>query len=312
MHKCGGILVSLLALSAPTWAQPSSVPEDAGASWTLPIPQQQTLTLSFEWPDGKARPSPADLSRGIILVKGTVNGKAGWIIVDTGTNRTVVNTAFLRRIGTAIEETDARVETGLTSSRAGAAKGAEFSVTDQFRFTADLAAVDLSAIEQQLGRPVAGILGLDLLENIAFVVSRRRDEIMFAKSGAINPRRPTAQRFAVANGIVAGAVDGSPVRLKLDTGSNDELSLNPAIWDTLADPDAKTTPTTSTDAFGTVLRTKSIDEVELAIGTYSRTLPATRRPTPDAQADGLLGFAFFESGSTLFDLGQNLIVYLPG
>ncbi len=304
-------LVALLALPAPTWAQPSSVQDDAGASWTLPDPQQQNLTLMFEWPDGTARPSPVDLSRGIILVKGSVNGKAGWIIVDTGTNRTIVNTAFLRRIGTGIDESDARVETGLTLSGAGTAKGAEFAVTDQFRFNADLNAVDLSAIEQQLGRPVAGILGLDLLENIAFVVSRRRDGIMFAKSGAINSSRTTAQRFTVAKGIVAAAVDGSPVRLKLDTGSNDELSLNPSIWDTLADPDAKTTPTTLTDAFGTVLQIKSIDDVRLAIGKYSRTLPATRRPTPDAQADGLLGFAFFGSGSILFDLGWNLIVYLP-
>jgi hypothetical protein len=204
------VLRTLFGLSLsvlPVFASPSSTPDSPDRP--APLLQQQTI--------------PIRVYRGFLVV---AEGHFGNIlqhqnfVIDTGTSPSIINS----RLAGAL---DLRMSAAVLASvgRDSNVKQALLAEIDIGPIRASALPVfvsDLSALEKDLGIPVAGVIGLDVLSKASFRLDYQKKRIEFGRfaPGGVAVRLPAGAGIAVAQ-VTWGGV---PVRLMVDTGS-DQLVL---------------------------------------------------------------------------------------
>jgi len=255
--------------------------------------------------------------KGWPFVKATApDGSERWLVLDLGAGATVLARDFLPA-DTAIE-TQSMTEysgaqkrllkyapggaTGAVESIAGAAVLEALEVPE---LSFEAARVDVMAsLPGAFGRPVAGILGLDLLRR-ARIVSLELDGEHPRLSLAHEPsEKPPAFEvpFSIVRShlVVAGTVNGTTVRFFLDTGSTDSIldeaaaavanvAWLPSKGTTAGGLDGGSVPIAPAAPTALTLGDRVLEPVAFQVSALATFAPL-RVP---GQAVGLLGNAFF-------------------
>src|SRR5579863_267903 len=193
-----GLSLSVL----PVFASPSSTPDSPDRP--APLVPRQTI--------------PIRLYRGFLVVAeghfGTILQHQNFLL-DTGTSPSIIN----RDLAVPL---DLRMSAAVLASvgRDSNAKQAVLPEIDIGPIRVHELPVfvsDLSALEKDLGIPIAGVIGLDVLSKTSFRLDYQKKWIEFGKftPGGITVSLPVGSGIAVAQ-VTWG---GTPVRMMVDTGS---------------------------------------------------------------------------------------------
>lgn len=181
-----------------------------------------------ELPPGGAR-LPARLQRGLWLVRAELPAVPGehLLLLDTGTDRLLLDLPLAHRTGLVAVEPDAvRTATGASVPSLRLGRLPWLRSGDVTFRDVDVAGVDLHALRETGGLPIAGIAGCDLFRQCLLELDyRRRTARVLPRSAA--PREgglPCADRLPRVH-AEAGGLD---LEVLIDTGFQHALAVPPA------------------------------------------------------------------------------------
>jgi len=164
-----------------------------------------------------------------VYLRGTVNGVATDIVLDSGAGATVVDAALAERLG--LEEEGGAV----TALGVGGTQGASFLGALDVELGALRLRVprpvklDLSGVHAQLGRDMPVILGQEAFRALVVDLDYPRARVAFRKPDGSEYEGPghTVPLLLAPDGrfLVEAEVEGRRAALALDTGSGDTLDL---------------------------------------------------------------------------------------
>lgn len=250
--------------------------------------------------------------RGLIFFQGTVNGEPATILLDNGSSHTVLDAGFARRIGLKIRETDKAARSGTGELPLGIAERVSIDVPHQLNFTGATGVVDLSAASAQMKHPVDAVLGADVIAHSALTIVPSRNMLMLVPSGSATPRTDAHSREIplVSGDQIEAEINGHPVLLQIDLGSNGVVTLSDTAWNRIFPNDGQATEGGSHRIEGTNLltRRKMGNKVTFAGSTVEGAPVDNSGPLPGNQ-DGLLGQGLLERAEIILDIpAKKLIV----
>jgi predicted aspartyl protease len=158
------------------------------------------------------------LHRGfLILVSGSIGPLQGLtFVVDTGVSRTIVSSAIADRLGLTgrpdevfvAGRSQSATRVDLPDLKLGPISSSSLSVL----------VMDLVALRKAFGKEIDAMVGLDVLRGHCFVVDYRHRRLIFSTvelNASILPFEPGSPYL-----VVTAKMDGEPVRLLVDTGTN--------------------------------------------------------------------------------------------
>jgi hypothetical protein len=146
---------------------------------------------------------------------GAGSGKENFIL-DTGTAPSIINERVARQLGL---KTYPSIFTAVGKSiRAQTATILEIELGPMRACSLPVQVQDLSRLERDLGVPVAGILGMDVLSNSSFRLDYDKKEIEVGTISRDGIPVPVNSRTGLAVALVK--IEGKPVRMLVDTGSD--------------------------------------------------------------------------------------------
>lgn len=290
-------VASALMLLLTASAAPQATPTVATKAETLRL----TLAIA-DW-----KPLSFELVRGVILVQATLNGRPATLLVDNGSARTLVDGAAAAQAGLRLSARSGGLQTGSARMTTQLADGLALDIPHVLAIHGSLPATDLSGMSAALGRPIAGVLGGDVLNRLAVLIRPTEKTIGLVASGGVNPP-VSAPRIPVAAGQVTAMIAGKPVRLAIDLGFNGAVRLTDEAWAAL--PGAAVA-SDRTDATG-VRHATQVKRAAFALGKVTTPeLPVDSGFSGIGGADGLLGYGFFKQAITAIDVSRGWLVILP-
>ncbi|WP_299196485.1 retropepsin-like aspartic protease [uncultured Erythrobacter sp.] len=284
-------LVSLLALACTALAVQAV---QASESSSTPSPPTTANTFEVDFlHSGSPELMPVDLSKGVVFFKALVNGQEVWILLDNGAANTVIDTSLAEAVGSdlTVLQNGIRAPSGQLETRV--ARQINLNIPTQIEFTADLYAVDFEPISARIGRRIGLVLGNDVLSNLTYVVDPQFSRVLFVPSGTMNLSGGNIQNLTMVNGVIDTLVDGKPARLKLDLGSNHQLTIFEHSWENFFSDNVGVERTMSADATGNVRASEVRQNTRLDVGRFSAIVRTTRLDHPDDSIDGHIGFPYF-------------------
>lgn len=278
---------------------------------SLQAEQQATLTYvgrSEGW-----RPLAFERFHGLIFFQGTVNGEPATILLDNGASHTAVDAGFARRIGLKIRETGKAARSGTGELPLGIAEGVSIEVPHQLNFTGATGVVDLSAAAAQMKHPVDAVLGADVIAHSALTIVPARNVLMLVPSGRAAPRTDAHSREIplVSGDQIEAEINGHPVRLQIDLGSNGVVTLSDAAWDRIFPNGGQQAEGSSHRIEGTSLLTRRTlgNRITLAGSTVEGAPVDNSGPLPGHQ-DGLLGQGLLERAEIILDIPAKRLILM--
>ena len=198
--------LGLLFLAAPARSRSSSDSPDH------PAPQVPRKTV------------PVRIFRGFLVV---VEGRFGSIlehqnfVLDTGTSPSIINKDLAAPLDLA--KSSAILASVGRDSKAQAAILPEIEIGSIQAHSLPILLSDLSQLESDLGIPIAGIIGLDVLSRASFSLDYQKKSIQFGRftPGGVTVSLPEGSAIALAD-VNWG---GTPKRMVVDTGSEQLVLL---------------------------------------------------------------------------------------
>lgn len=180
---------------------------------------------------------PVRLRNNLLLVEAEVDGRRGWLFLDTGAPALMLNKKLFP---------PAPTESTLAVSGAkgvnGAVAGMSYHLTKTFDWAGirfenkEVATLDLASLEQQTGTELLGIIGYNLLSQYALTLDYRDQKVLLRKPGtAAALPAPLLRVPFVLRGhlpVVAAAANGQTLQLGIDCGAQNnllDLPLEPAF-----------------------------------------------------------------------------------
>ncbi len=205
------------AIPAQVWAAPAGDRKFAfadGASTTGPMP--------FEFYMGTR-----------ISLQGSVNGVAVPILLDSGSEATVLDKTWAEQHGIKASGSASGVGTG-GRTEVALATGVSIRIGDLELKDLTVAIIDLSGVERRLGRPLPVILGKEAFTDLAVSLDFQAKTIAFTDAAAFTPPPgATAVPIMAVNGIrtVPVSIEGRPpVPMDFDLGNGSPLLINSGFW----------------------------------------------------------------------------------
>lgn len=176
--------------------------------------------------------APYELVHGHVVFKATVAGRDVWALLDTGAERSLIDTALAAEAGLRI---DAPQGTLRTSTGASIPKrrvsDVQIRIADQIDIQSPaVAGLDMAAMSDAMGRKISFVLGAEFLSQLAIKLDPAKRTLDLYPSGALRP--PAGFPSAPLKGgyRVELVVDGKPVLVELDLGAAGALTLEPEAW----------------------------------------------------------------------------------
>jgi predicted aspartyl protease len=308
-HSAAGsavLRVSLIcaALALPGAAQASSMADED--PWTI------HFDLSFD--QSKAAFQPLiDADKGpLMITEVEVNGHRLAAALDTGAEFTIIDSAVARQIGLSM---GAPFETGALGGKIQVFR-ADINklVAGGFTRTGGWVGVtDLSAFEQTSPQHFSMIIGADFLSQVALAVDRDSQSLAFLHSGT-RPRSgfATAPLHVSQPGShfsIPLSINGRRIEVRIDTGSDGDLTLVGSHWTELVPADAQTTDLVSIGAGGglylqTVARLHSASLAGLPIGDALADRADDHSAT---RTDGVVGMGVLSRFNLFLDAHAGVI-----
>ena len=155
-----------------------------------------------------------------------VFGHPATVLLDNGTDRTVADAGFAQRAGIALRNSSLAASTGQSRFAVQLVEEASLTLPHTLTAQGEIPAIDLARMSRALGRPIAPVIGGDLLNRVAVMVRPSKQRLAIVGSGGITPGAGAAV-IPVENGNqVKAEIDGKLVHLKIDLGFRGAIRLN--------------------------------------------------------------------------------------
>lgn len=158
---------------------------------------------------------------------GAVQGAQNFVL-DTGTAPSIINSKLVRDLGLTTRAATMQVIGKAASSQTTILP--ELDLGPIRAVSLPVHVQDLSPLERELGIPVAGILGLDVLSKSNFRLDYEKKRLDFGGTPEDGIRAPFDARTGIA--VIAVKVEGRTARMLVDTGT-DRVAL---LGETLREP----------------------------------------------------------------------------
>lgn len=250
---------------------------------------------------------PLRLLRGYVAV---VEGSLGTsrlesFLVDTGTSPTILDERKARQIGLTFSPARLDVLDGSVSART--ARLPALRVGPLEVRSLPVLVSDLSALERELGVPIAAIIGLDVLGQSSFELDYRGKRLIFGEVRARGIAIPFAHHGSFLS--VPMEVGGEPLAMLVDTGASGLLLFqsrvrNPGAWPRLAESDASRNLLK-----GFTRHQVRPGKIVLGGRTFGleRAFMVEDHPDPGRSFDGLLGVGALGFRSVGFDFSSGTL-----
>lgn len=220
------LLVSTTLIATPVWAQHSAPVAAAQDDDRDPPPPVVSAA--------RAATVPFELYRGNrVIVESKLNGHETRAILDTGASVSTVDLAYARSIGLPKgQKVEARGAGGVVEAELLANVTLEIGGT---RFeNATIAAMDLSSVAQQLGRPVTLVVGRELFNTTAIEFDWASRRLTMTPSAQFTPAAGSTvlpvERRGPFNFVKLSVAGLPPIDALLDLGNGNALKLPSDYW----------------------------------------------------------------------------------
>ena len=239
-------------------------------------------------------------------------------MLDSGASATVLDRRFAARLGL-IPKGELTGEGAGGSTTYGLVQGVDLQLGDlEWKGGAGVA-IDLAAVERQVGHPLPVILGGDLFRHAVVDIDFRARRIAFHEPSAY-VAAPDARTVALSadgeNLTISALVEGRPARLIFDLGNAGALDLFPRFWQ--RDFAYRPSSTTLTGGVGGmhVERVAMIRSVDLG-GVSFADVPArldSAQYSSDARSgllDGNIGMDVLDRFHLTVDVTHKRVLFAP-
>lgn len=169
---------------------------------------------------------PCQLRQGLFLLRGTIGGDSATFLLDTGTDRMVLDEQFGLRLGLSPDGAGTvRTAAGHELPHGGLVTLPRLQLGDAVFHKVPASLLDLRELSESTGRRIGGILGCDLFSACEL-------ELDFPGRRVTVRPRPEAPRsgaipYSGTIPTVAAMLDGKPLDVLIDTGFQRTLALPP-------------------------------------------------------------------------------------
>lgn len=255
-----------------------------------------------------------------IFVPATINGRAVLAMLDSGASSTVLDRRFASGLGL-VPKGELTGEGAGGSTPYGIVQGIKLKLGDLSWNGGDAVAIDLSAVEKQVGRPLPVILGGELFNDAVVEIDFKARRIAF--HDPVLFRAPSDARAvpltpAGENQAITALVEGRSATLLFDLGNAGAVDLFPRFWEQPGFTDHRRTSTTLAGGVGGV----SVQTVtmirNLALGGVTfDDLPTRledRQSSLDARTgllDGNIGMGVLGRFHLIVDFPHHQVLFAP-
>ena len=250
---------------------------------------------------GRPALMPVDLSKGTIFFEAYVNGTRVWVLLDNGSDNTLIDSTLARELGIPLVGADKNIRSPSGVLRTFVAERIKLQIPNQIEMTGPVYAADLAPISDLIDRPIGLVLGNDVLANLSYVIDARNSRILFVSSGAIELNGPNVRTVSFDNGILKGRLNGRDVRLRIDLGSSYPISIFENSWAKIFGDVSGDRTSTSADASGHAQTVEILTEIDFELAQTSSKTSVTRIVHPSTEIDGHVGFSFFADKVVVID-----------
>jgi predicted aspartyl protease len=292
------IAIGLLLTGAANATAVSQVPIGASSGQSFAV----HLVQGDAW-----APLSYEQVKGVILLQAVVLGQPATVLLDNGTERTVVDSGFAQRAGIGLQNSDLGASTGLSRLSVRLAKGATLTLPHTLTAQGQMPAIDLTPMSAALGRPIAAVIGGDLLDRVAVMVRPGKRQVTIVASGGITPGAGAVVIPFEKRNQVKAEINGKPVHLKVDLGSSGVIRLNDAAFERVSAAGVVLSSGSQTSADGATRATRMI-KADLRIGSITARSAPIGSGYEQPGADGLLGNGFFSQADTILDVQKGQLI----
>lgn len=169
---------------------------------------------------------PCQLRQGLFLLHGRIGVESATFLLDTGTDRMVLDGDFCRRLGLSPDGSGTvRTAAGDELPHGGIVTLPRLQLGDAVFHEVPASLLELRGLSESTGRRIAGILGCDLFSACELELDYPGRRV------TVRPRAPTPRAGAIPYTgtipTVAAMLDGKPLDVLIDTGFQRTLALPP-------------------------------------------------------------------------------------
>ncbi len=217
----------------------------------------QSPDLSSSFADGRSSLIPCEFYlNGILIPIPTPDKKLAFLIFDTGASEPMLSEAFAEKMRIRGNTQFSAAGIGEDTSTGSVTNGITFSLPGVTFRNARWAILPSIGLDAEFGRPVVGVLGMDLLKDFVIRIDYVRHTIEFIKPDKFQPPSGKAvwvpltldEHGPMVPATVRTGQASAEGQFLLDTGNNSALELSRLFQDT--HPDLKFTPFAQNGASG--------------------------------------------------------------
>jgi hypothetical protein len=293
------LILATGAAPAPLSAQDAPAAHAPEDNWRM--------TVSFVHKDQGWAPLPFERFHGLIFFPARINGVEATVMLDNG-SPTSIDAEFARKAGLSPLRNLSNGKTSTGELSRQLMQGAVIDIPHLVTVSGPIQAVDFRPLAGLIGHRVDAMLGGDTLKVMALALMPGSQTLVLVPTGAAHINGPAATLPLVENDQVAAQIDGKPVKLAIDLGSNDTVSLFQAAWQRIIPADAPIENSTSTNAEGVIHTIQRSPGHMLQVGPVKvNGVSIPNKGTLPKAEDGLLGGAFLAHFNTLLDIGAGTL-----
>ena len=254
-----------------------------------------------------------------IFVRATINGRPMLVMLDSGASSTVLDRHFASSLGLS-PKGDLTGEGAGGSIQYSMIRGATVKLGD-LSWNGDAVAIDLSAVEQQVGHPVPIILGGEFFRDAVVDIDFKRRRIAFHNPSTYRAA-PNAREHALTptgeNQAISVLVEGRPAKLLFDLGNAGAVDLFPRFWEQSGFVGHRRTSTTFAGGVGgmSVQKVTMLRMIALGGATF-RDLPSRLEDRASSLAarsgdlDGNIGIGVLSRFHLVADFPHSRVLFEP-
>jgi hypothetical protein len=249
-----------------------------------------------------------------------INGHPAVAMLDSGASATVLDRRFAASLGLK-SQGDLTGQGAGGSTAYGVVHGVDLTLGDLTLRGSTAVAIDLSAVERQIGHPLTVILGGELFRDAVVDIDFQGHRLAFRDPAAYQaPKGVPAAALTPAgeNQAIAAVVEGRPAKLLFDLGNGSALALFPRFWGRPEFLAGRRTSTLLTGGVGGMSVEKLAMVAELTLGGVAfQALPAalesagSSEDARSGQLDGNLGMAVLSRFHLIIDFPHARVLLAP-
>jgi hypothetical protein len=253
-----------LTFSAPCLAVPSA-PKQAESVNEAPAASEWRMSVKFVPKDQGWAPLHYERVKEIVFFQAKINGIDASVMLDNGAP-TSIDVTFARTAGlTAVRELS-KGKTPTAKITRNLLKGANIEVPHLLEISGPVQSAHFQALSKAIGHPVDAILGGDALSVLALTMFPGSQTLVLAPSGSVKVNGSVSTLPLVNGDQIDAQVDGKPVKLAIDLGSNDTVALSGEAWKRIVPASVVMQNESSTNAEGVLHTIQSSPVMNCKLG----------------------------------------------